>query len=473
MTVRCPAHEHALKPLPLGVRCVPQPATASPQANGLHYQRRGVAHTVLLFLFVTCLVPPFEASGADAVRAKLGKETAWTGEAVPLILTLYSPGPFSGTAAFDWPELPRTAFVSLGGPVVGSEEIDGESYITQQHEITVYTQCAGEIVIPPFRVRFSCKKTFTSDPEPVEATTSELRFQSKRPPGTESMGVVISATEMEIGQSWNPTPEAAKQIAAGDVIERTIHRTARGTSAMMLDPVTDLAPEGVRVHVGPESVQDNTARGESSAERTDQLKYIFEKAGEFTIPDLDFAWWDPDQEELRTETVAGWTVRVAPPTVAEQPPADVSPATPFAARHVIGGLLAVTFLAWLLWKPTYRIIAAWQAKRDQPESRAARQLHAACSADDPHAAYEALLSWFAAKRTVEGWNNVESFFATQPNQELYEQWQMLSRHLFADSPSTAAWDGAPLWVAFRDARDSRPERLPSRHASPLPALNPD
>ena len=77
------------------------------------------------------------------VRAEIVKDTAWTGEAVPLIITLYSPGPFSGTASFDLPELPRTAILRGGNPLVGSEEVDGESYFTQRHELTVYTQNAG------------------------------------------------------------------------------------------------------------------------------------------------------------------------------------------------------------------------------------------------------------------------------------------------------------------------------------------
>ena len=146
--------------------------------------------------------------------------------------------------------------------MVGSEEVDDESYMTQRHEFTLYTQRSGDIVIPAFRVRFSGKKTFTSDPEPMEGTTSELRFKSKRPPGTESMGVVVSATAMKIQQTWNPVPES--DIKAGDVIVRTITRNAEGTTAMMLPPVPTDAPEGVRVYSGTPDVQDKVERGDTT-----------------------------------------------------------------------------------------------------------------------------------------------------------------------------------------------------------------
>ncbi len=82
--------------------------------------RRSAALVAVLLLIFTNL---FSASSlaVEQVRAQLGKESAWAGEAVPLIITLYSPGPFSGTASFELPDLPRTAIVTGGRPIVGSE----------------------------------------------------------------------------------------------------------------------------------------------------------------------------------------------------------------------------------------------------------------------------------------------------------------------------------------------------------------
>ena len=215
---------------------------------------------VLLFILSFCPA----ASAADVVRATLEKDEAWTGEGVPLVITLYSPGPFSGTASFDLPELPKTAFVKVGTPLVGSEEVDGESYITQRHEFTIFTQQAGEIVIPTFSIRFSGKKTFTSDPEPMGGATQELRFQSKRPPGTESMGVVISVSEMKVQQVWQP--ELTAEINAGDVIQRTITRTAEDTTAMMFPAVVASALDGVRIYDQQPIVEDKTERGEGDCQ---------------------------------------------------------------------------------------------------------------------------------------------------------------------------------------------------------------
>ena len=297
------------------------------------------------------------------VRAEIVKDTAWMGEPVPLVITLYSPGPFSGTASFDLPELPRTAILRGGSPLVGSEQVDGESYFTQRHELTVYTQNAGEIVIPAFRVRFSGKTTFMSDPKPMEGFTPALRFRSKRPPETDKLGVVVAATEMEVTQTWRPASMGT--VNAGDVIERIITRRATGTTAMMLPPVSADAPVGVRVYAAEPIVQDQTERGHSRAERIDTIKYQFEAPGTFELPDVRLVWWDPQVSELKRKSLPGEMVHVEGIVTAAAATAEKqrSSSSPLAMLFFLG---VGTGLAISLGsKPVRRLVARWRATARQ------------------------------------------------------------------------------------------------------------
>ena len=425
---------------------------------------------VLCVLLFNLLLLPIASPAAHPVRAELGKETAWTGETVPLIVTLYSPGPFSGTAAFDLPELAQTVFVKRGNPLVGSEEVDGESYMTQRHEFAVYTQRSGETVIPAFRVRYSGKKTFTSDPEPMEGATPELRFESKRPPGTEAMGVVVSATAMKVQQTWNPLPNG--EFKAGDVIVRTITRSAEGTTAMLLPPVSVDAPAGVQVYSGTLDVQDKAERGDASAERTDTIKYQFQQSGRFTLPELTFMWWEPKQEKLESESVAGLEIDVAQAEVATQMIDEEQSGQPSNWMAVGIGLLVFGFVAWLVHRPLVRWMSAWSAHHNRPEAIAARKLHAACKANDASAVYSALMAWLATGRSSDGENRIERFLELEQQRPLREHWQTLSRHLFASESVSSPWNGKLLWTEFAQAR-SRLNRRPrlSGHSA-LPSLNP-
>jgi hypothetical protein len=382
----------------------------------------------------------------DPIRAELDKTTAWTGEAITLTVKLFSPGPFSGTAAFDLPDLAQTVFVKTGNPVVGSESVSGESYLTQRHEFKIYTLQAGEIALPAFRVRFTGKETFTSEPQPVEGHTPELRFESKHPPGTDSTALVVSATTMNIEQTWNPLPD--DEIEPGDVIIRSITREAQGTTAMLLPPVSTVAAQGVEIYVGKPDVVDQVERGDSSARRTDTIKYQFQQPGRFTLPDLAFQWWDPKREEVLSKSVSGLTIDVATPT----------------------GTMAVCF--WLVRKPIGRWLDAWAAHYNRPAAVAVRKLRTACTEGDAAAAYSAFTAWLAAQRATYGPDVVEHFLNMEQTSGLREQWRELSSQLYGSQQAATAWRGSRLWEAFTQARGGLPPPALDTQKPALPALNP-
>lgn len=410
-----------------------------------------------------CVFLASTVQSAETVIASLEKQSTWTGEPVPLIITLYSPGPFSGTASFDFPELPQTVILSAGRPLVGSEPIDDETFFTQRHEFNLYTQRAGNIVIPSFKVRFEGKQTFTSEPEPIGGATQTLEFQSNRPPGTQSVGVVIAATSMKASQTWLAEDRAL--IHAGDVIERTIERSATDTTAMMMPPSNSKAPDGVRVYQTNPTVEDRSGRGETTAVRIETFKYQFEKTGTFELPSLKYVWWDSGADELKTETVTGASINVA----AQASEATATSPAPSAWwwQPLMFALPVIGIIAALLRKPAAAAIARWQTIRNRPENVAARRLRAACKQENPTEAYRAALQF---QRTLVG--------TQEPNSEANLAFQAevdnLSRSLFSTVPNTAQWSGERLLRAFHELNRSLRVSARQQNASHgLPLLNPN
>lgn len=398
-----------------------------------------------VLLFAVCLSV---SAAAEVVSAKLGEDEVWTGQAVPLIVTLYSPGPFSGTASFDFPELPRTTFVRLGNPLVGNEKIGDASYFTQRHEFAIYTQRAGEIVIPAFGVRFAGKKTFLSAAEPVEGFTQELSFRSTRPPGTEKLGVVVVARNMELSQTWQP--DAIGHVQAGDVIARTISRRATGTTAMMFPPVAIETPAGVRSYATGPIVQDSSERSTSLAMRSETIKYQFERAGTFQLPDISVAWWDPDTRELKRESLPGRLVDVQNEVLI----AETLAPTPSSFWPFVLGSLTIGMSAWLIAKSVTTLLSVQQTRRSDPEVAAASRLLRACRANVATEAYAAVLQW---NRAVAGRLGVTSPSERLPPDaaaEFNDEWNVLSRYVFGDSNSSSAWSGRRLSKVFVHVRRS-------------------
>ncbi len=419
-------------------------------------------------LLLLALIGPVSSwAEQSSVEASIEKKSAWTGEAVPLTIKLFSPGPFDGTPAFDIPQLPLTAIIKTSGsPVVQSEEIDGDSWFSQQYEFVIYTQREGEIVLPSFQVRFEGKKTFTGDAEPMQGNTSELRFQSKRPPGTRELGFVVAVSALEISQQWNPDSDSP--IKAGDVIERKISRHADGTTAMMFSPIDPAAPEGIQVYPSDPVVQDDTERGESQAERVDTIKYQFPRGGTFELPDITLTWWDTKNSSLQRQTLAGRSVEVV-----AAPPVAAVPTSSWRGRlsWIFIPIAAMGILGWLIRKPVVAAISRWHAVRNNPERLAARRLGSACQSNDAPAAYMAWMDWqLAMEASDPTW---QTRLPVALAKEFRSQCDVLTGELYASHKAESRWDGPAFIEVFKRVCHALTQPAGSQGAPPaLPKLNP-
>jgi len=432
-----------------------------------HKLLHGIRNFLATVLCVVVARGPLLAD--EPVRATIEQETAWTGEAVSLVVMLYSPGPFDGAAAFDLPELPLMVISRTGSPVVGSEQIDGTTYFTQRHEFSLYTQRVGRIVIPPFRVRFSAKASFTSEAEPVEGLTVELEFESKRPPGTDRSEVVVAAKKYELKQSWSP--EQIESVVAGDVIQRSISRTVAGTTAMLLPPVPDESPSGVKLYQDAPVVEDKTDRGQATAVRREVLKYQFGTPGTYELPDVTFQWWDPESGELRTEAVPGRVINVtAPVTVAESNSTDLPRRKPWIV--IVGVIIGLCLTAWGFREQLCEPISKWISDLETPESRAARRLLNACRNDQPSGACIALIDWKSAV-TAGGTGNSFQELLDKQCPDFNWQSEELVRRVYGASEPGDEWSGQSLATSFRQAGTLLNRSGNIRHSqSALPPLNP-
>ncbi len=440
----------------------------TPVSAGVVDVRRIVRIGLMVLLGVTVFAR--SADAVDIVQAGTEQSEAWAGEPVLMIVTLYSPGPFSGTPSFDLPELPSTAIVRMGRPLVGNETIDGDSWFTQRHELRIFTQQTGEVVIPPFLIRFEGKRTFTSDPEPMEGRTPELSFQSRRPPGTEGTGLVSAAANLTVQQTWDPDAEDLS-IEAGDIVQREVVMNAEGTTAMLMPTVVAEAPEHVRVYQSEPVVEDRISRGESGSSRRETIKFQFEQPGTFELPPLEIVWWNYREEKLHREVLDGRTITVT----GRMAVADESMPEADSARGILPVIfvLLATVAAWLLYQPLRRRAAVLKQQWQRPEAVAGRQLMKACRENDAPAAYAAVLAWNRLTRFSPADPQYLAEAVDQVVQGYRAECDELASVLFSAETNHRQWQGARLRSLFGQLRRAR-QRTAHRSSSQqtLAALNP-
>ena len=407
-----------------------------------------------ILVLVIVWISVTNSTAVEIVTSSIGKDIAWVGEAVPFRVDLYSPGPFSGTAKFELPDLNRGLILKTGRPVVGSKEVDGETCFTQSHDFVVYTQESGTIIVPSFEVGFFGKKDFTSVAVSMTGRTQELRFESKRPPGFGGQAIVLSVPDLEVGQSWDPEP--GNDFHPGDVLVRKVTRTAIGMTSMMLSPLVIDAPESIKLYQGNPRVDDQTERGESVATRVDSFKYQFTQPGSFEIPSIRVVWWDPKQEKMVERTLDGISVNVLSiEALNDQQQAEFSePLHWSSVLFLVASALGTTSLLILF-------LYIWRPFEVDSESIDARAVLAGCQLNDAVKTYQAFRRW------------EEKFSQLALSDEGLDQcWAELNAYLFGRQMRND-WDGHRFQKTFQRHRSKalKAKTLVDQ-SDGLPTLNP-
>lgn len=245
------------------------------------------------------------------VRASLsGDESPWVGQQVTMIVELLAPGYFSSAVNFDLPD-PEVVLLMppAGHPVVGSETIDGQHYTVQRHSLRAWPMQAGSIEIPPMTARFSFKRNpLDTETVPASLVTPQVSLAVKQPPGAENLGLVISARNLKVEESWDPQP-GGDPVKAGTAFKRTVTFTAPGVPGMLIPPAPANDIDGLGVY-SKRQLMDQDNRGSLTGVRRDEITYVCKRPGQFTIPETTFTWYDLDAGKLRTETLAAQTFDV-------------------------------------------------------------------------------------------------------------------------------------------------------------------
>jgi hypothetical protein len=405
------------------------------------------APAIFFFAFVS-------AAGAEVepVAVRVPQATAWIGQRVPFYVELRAPGSFEGTAAFDLPQLPGTLLMKVGNPVVSSQDFEGRSWFVQTHEFALFSQKSGLFDVPPFPVRFASREGFTGPARDTQAQAPAWKVEIRRPPGTESIGFLITTQSLDVTETWEPQPGPAQ---VGAVFKRTIVQRAPHVSGMALAPAPGAAPEGIRVYAEQPEVKDQTERGEFLGERLDTITYLLQKPGALTLPAFTYVWWNPKKEVLERKTLPSVTFEVTPLAAATgkvDAPRLIWP-------WLFAMVSAVGLGAWQRRRLWARTRQGWKVL-NPPDRVAARRLFRACRRHDAAAAESAWATW----RNMQG----ASF---QPGPELQSALVGLERRLFGPAQSVS-WHGEALARAFGDTITAIKARKVREPASALPLLNP-
>lgn len=405
--------------------------------------------------FILWLFLAVQANAAvEPVTLRLPNPSGWAGQRIPFIVELRASGSFAGTATFELPQLAGALAVKIGSPVLGSEDIDGESWMVQSHEFALFVQRPGLFAIPPFTVHFSHHQGYTGPITEVQTLTPGAKVEIKQPPGMAPSGFFLTTESLTVHETWEPKPGP---VQVGAMLKRTITQKAVNVSGMLLASAPINGSEGLRIYPGTVETEDHIDRGDLVGERIESLTYLFTLPGTQTLPALTYTWWNPKTQQVQSTTLDALTIAVTP---APATGASSARSNPLSRILWILGAAILCSVATLYRKKLMQWARRAQTRFLPPEEMIRNRLLAACNRNDAQGAEAVLFAWLRLKGAD-----------FQPDSALQEAVLKLHRHLYG-SATTASWKGEQLKRAMEKLPISRNAGSPHMPQSALPALNP-
>jgi hypothetical protein len=241
-------------------------------------------------------------------------------------------------------------------PIVSSEDQSGTSFTIQQHQLWAFPQRVGKQIIPEFKVRFAYKKAPLDKQEiAAEVQSQPIEIDVKQPPGTENLGVIISARELKAVETWRPEPGTTAQ--PGDAFVRSIVFTADDIPGSLFPPFPVNQIDGLGIY-SKQQVSDQVERGELQGQRQTNITYLCKRPGTYQIPAVQLSWWDLEANAVKTLDFPSRSFEVLAPA-AGKTTATGSGRT-FSLRRSVAVLvviLAISLIGWITYKRFNDLVA--------------------------------------------------------------------------------------------------------------------
>ena len=348
---------------------------------------------LLLFLAWAVVNEQVVAAEDIVLRSMLAPEEAWVGQKVVLSVDVL--------AKDGWAQLRRVTDIEVDGAYLLdlesqgtrlSEIIDGDSYTGQRYSFMLFAQRGGRLSVPPVPVDVEIKTWGADGDDRIDhKIVPSVEFNVRIPPGVKDSYRLVTTGNFTTTQTWEP--ETATPMV-GDAIKRRIELYAEDVSGMAFPPSLHDDIDDVGIYPGEPTVEDTFNRGELTGTRIETVTYVFERAGQFEIPDIELIWWNIKTEELQRIVLPGLSLEVTggvaegvTALVAEQPQDKRLLRISLAA-------IALVILSWLAlggrigtgWK-------AWRKARNEAEAAYFRRIRHSAQSGDPAAVLRDTMCW--------------------------------------------------------------------------------
>ena len=268
---------------------------------------RSRSHICLLLLL---LLPLFHLLGQRHVfsEVRVNQNSIYVGQPVEVSVGIYTSTWFTKGLNFGNIKV-NGAFTVFFRSVPSNKKINGKTYSGVTAIYNVFPYDNKDLVFPSLDLTVETPDEGDYKGKAVRVKTTEKIIPVKSiPPGMDPNSWLV-ATGLNLSENWQGD---AKSLKVGDVLERTVTRKAYGTVSELIPPLVWDSIPGASNYPMRSQVSSEKTKTSIYSTRTEGVRYLFEKEGTVTIPEIEVTWWNPAQKKLFKRTLPEKTFEVLP-----------------------------------------------------------------------------------------------------------------------------------------------------------------
>lgn len=336
--------------------------------------------------------------------------------------------------------------------------INGIQFKVSEIKYAIFPQKSGDLIIPEQRLTATelqgRRSLFErSRGKAINKRSTSRTIKVKPVPtqvGSDHSWLPVAALTVE--ESWSKDPSSLK---VGESATRSIILSAQGVVGEQIPPLTQLAPEGLKIYPEQPRIDTNSTEFGVSSRRVETAAIVVTGPGRFEIPETSISWWNTGTDREETVLVPARLIDIPVPEVAIPVPpnrateatsgvADSTPANDSAIRWwqaatgaaLLGWLLTV--LTWWLYRRQSGSSTA--IAEHQPSKSESAQWKLLCTAFDrgeSHAIRNELGRWAGIFYNDPGEASIAALSRRCAVTELQTQLLELEQSLYAEQNHTA------------------------------------
>ena len=238
----------------------------------------------------------------------LNTKEAYIGQPVKLTVSVYSSTWF--TSGIDIGNIQIDgALTVFFRSLSNSKDFNGKRHAGVEFYYNVFPTKGGTITIPSLSINVESpkpggykglKRTIKTKPKTLEVKSIPYGYDPNN---------WLVATSFNVNEKWSTS---TSDVKVGDVIQRTINRSAAGTLSEFIPATKWDSINGISIYPKRAQVKTNKTRTAVSSTRSETVSYLFEKEGEFTLPKVEYMYWNSWTKKFYKKQIDSVVILVKP-----------------------------------------------------------------------------------------------------------------------------------------------------------------